>query len=86
LAIKQDPIQARQKISDPAILDTIIDGYRRGFFIVFVTYAALASFAFVLALLLLRHRSLDRPDDNKLKEEAKKRLADRSKSSEPEKV
>lgn len=50
----------------------LILAYQRGFRIVFIIGASLAALAFVLAWFLLPQVDLDRPDDEKLKEEARR--------------
>ncbi|KAH1389354.1 hypothetical protein KXW83_007337 [Aspergillus fumigatus] len=53
----------------------VIPAYKRGFRIIFVIGGALAAFAFCLAFALMPQVELNRADDAKLKEEAKKRAA-----------
>lgn len=53
----------------------LIPAYQRGFRIVFVIGASLAASAFVLTWFLLPQIELQRPDDEKLKEEAGRRDA-----------
>lgn len=53
----------------------VIPAYKRGFRIIFVIGGALAAFAFCLAFALMQQVELNRADDAKLKEEAKKRAA-----------
>ena len=50
----------------------ILPAYRKGFRIIFLIGSALAALAFVLAWFLMPQAELDRPDDQKLKEEGKK--------------
>jgi hypothetical protein len=50
----------------------LLPAYRRGFRIIFIIGASLAAFAFVLAFFLMPQVELNRPDDQKLKEEAQK--------------
>ncbi|KAB8260355.1 major facilitator superfamily domain-containing protein [Aspergillus pseudonomiae] len=52
----------------------LIPAYRKGFRIIFLIGAALAAFAFVLAFWLMPQVSLNRADDEKLKEEGRKRV------------
>jgi hypothetical protein len=52
----------------------LIPAYKRGFRIIFLTGAALASFSFFLAFWLMPQVTLKRDDDEKLKEEGKKRI------------
>ncbi|KAH1490833.1 hypothetical protein KXV92_007110 [Aspergillus fumigatus] len=53
----------------------VIPAYKCGFRIIFVIGGALAAFAFCLAFALMPQVELNRADDAKLKEEAKKRAA-----------
>ncbi|EAW20516.1 putative MFS drug transporter [Aspergillus fischeri NRRL 181] len=53
----------------------VIPAYKRGFRIIFVIGGALAAFAFCLAFALMPQVELNRADDAKLKEEAKRRVA-----------
>ncbi|RHZ69268.1 hypothetical protein CDV55_106401 [Aspergillus turcosus] len=55
----------------------VIPAYKRGFRIIFVIGSALAAFAFCLAFLLMPQVELNRADDAKLKEEAKKRVEEK---------
>ena len=54
------------------IRDVLIPAYKKGFRIIFIVGASLASIAFVLAFVLMPQISLSRPDDEKLKEEGRK--------------
>ena len=54
-----------------AIRGALIESYKLGFRIVFILGAGLAALAFVQAWFLLPQVELNRPDDEKLKEEAK---------------
>ncbi|KAL1953279.1 hypothetical protein VTO42DRAFT_3313 [Malbranchea cinnamomea] len=56
----------------------LIPAYKRGFFIIFVIGASLAALAFFLAVVLMPQVGLKRPDDDALKEEAKRRMEQRS--------
>ncbi|QKX61383.1 uncharacterized protein TRUGW13939_08531 [Talaromyces rugulosus] len=56
------------------IRSVLIPAYKRGFRIIFLTGAALASFSFFLAFWLMPQITLKRDDDDKLKEEGKKRI------------
>lgn len=49
----------------------IIPAYRKGFRTIFLVGASLASFAFVVAFFMIPHVELSRPDDARLKAEAK---------------
>lgn len=51
----------------------VIPAYRRAFRIIFLTGASLAVLAFFIALFLMPQVELSRPDDEKLKEEARQR-------------
>ena len=48
--------------------------YQKGFRIIFIVGASLATFAFLLAVFLMPQVGLNRADDQALKEEGKKRL------------
>ncbi|KAF4224934.1 hypothetical protein CNMCM6457_008792 [Aspergillus fumigatiaffinis] len=56
----------------------VIPAYKRGFGIIFVIGGALAAFAFCLAFALMPQVELNRADDAKLKEEAKKRVDEKN--------
>ncbi|KAF4212431.1 hypothetical protein CNMCM8980_002757 [Aspergillus fumigatiaffinis] len=56
----------------------VIPAYKRGFRIIFVIGGALAAFAFCLAFALMPQVELNRADDAKLKEEAKKRVDEKN--------
>lgn len=53
------------------IRQTLTPAYRRGFRIVFLIGASLAALSFVVVLFLMPQVELDRPDDQKLKDEGK---------------
>ncbi|KAF7136999.1 hypothetical protein CNMCM5793_006750 [Aspergillus hiratsukae] len=59
----------------------VIPAYRRGFRIIFVIGGALAAVAFCLAFLLMPQVELNRADDKKLKEEAKRRVEEKKEKS-----
>ncbi|KAF9014727.1 cephamycin export protein cmcT [Hymenopellis radicata] len=73
-ALAQDPLAARSIGAESALLVSIVDGYRKGFRIVFIILASLAAFAFVISMLLMTHSTLKREDDERLKREAMERL------------
>lgn len=54
------------------IQQAIIPAYRKGFRTIFLIGAALAAVAFVVAFFLMPQIDLDRPDDQKLKDEGKR--------------
>ncbi|GIK07834.1 hypothetical protein Aspvir_003503 [Aspergillus viridinutans] len=56
----------------------VVPAYKRGFRIIFVVGGALAAFAFCLAFVLMPQVELNRADDAKLKEEAKKRVDEKN--------
>jgi hypothetical protein len=56
----------------------VVPAYKRGFRIIFVIGGALAAFAFCLAFVLMPQVELNRADDAKLKEEAKKRVDEKN--------
>lgn len=49
----------------------ILVGYTKGFRTVFILNASLSAVAIVAAVLLIKHKSLQRGDEDKLREEAK---------------
>lgn len=52
----------------------LIPAYQRGFRIIFIIGAALSAGAFLLAFVLMPQVSLNREDDQRLKEEGKRRV------------
>lgn len=72
--IINNPVDALNALS-PALQDDVIDAYRRGFRIVFILLAALATFSFFVALAFLKQKKLDRDDDKDLKEQGKQFVA-----------
>lgn len=54
------------------IRGVLIPAYREGFRVIFLLGASLAALAFVIAFILMPQVDLSRPDDVKLKEEAKR--------------
>ncbi|CAG8908557.1 unnamed protein product [Penicillium egyptiacum] len=56
------------------VRDVLTPAYQKGFRIIFIVGASLATFAFFLAVLLMPQVGLNRADDQALREEAKKRL------------
>lgn len=54
------------------IRSVLIPAYREGFRVIFLVGAGLAALAFVIAFVLMPQMDLARPDDVKLKEEAKR--------------
>lgn len=54
--------------------DILIPAYRKGFRIIFIIGASLASLAVFLAFWLMPQLGLSRQDDEALKEEGKKRM------------
>ncbi|KAL4902774.1 hypothetical protein BDW74DRAFT_186744 [Aspergillus multicolor] len=60
----------------------LIPAYKRGFRIIFTIGAALAALSFCIASMLMRQVSLEKGDDEKLKEEARKRVEDEKKVKE----
>lgn len=61
---------------------TLASAYKRGFRIVFIVSASLNVCAFIFAWFLMPQVELNRPDDQKLKEEAKDRLSEKKKKQE----
>ncbi|KAJ8081209.1 hypothetical protein PM082_018052 [Marasmius tenuissimus] len=72
--LRENPLAARTLVTDPVQLARIVDGYREGFWVIFVIMASLASVAFVFTAVFMAHSSLKRDDDEKLKREARERL------------
>ncbi|KAL0578878.1 hypothetical protein V5O48_003111 [Marasmius crinis-equi] len=72
--LMEDPLSAREIVTDPAQLAMIVAGYRHGFYIIFLVMASLAAVSFVFTLIFMTHSSLKREDDDKLRQEAKERL------------
>jgi hypothetical protein len=56
------------------IRNLITPAYRDGFRVIFIITAASATLAFFVALILMPQVELKRPDDEKQKEEARKRI------------
>ncbi|CAE6410666.1 unnamed protein product [Rhizoctonia solani] len=75
-AIIDNPVVARESV-DAATLGQIIEGYRRGFRVVFIILVAVSGLALILAALLMVNYSLHRDDDAELKEKAKKLLEEK---------
>ncbi|KAF8918676.1 cephamycin export protein cmcT [Mucidula mucida] len=73
-SLAQDPLAARSIGADAALLARLVDGYRKGFRIVFIILASMAAFAFVISMFLMTHSTLKREDDDRLKREAMERL------------
>lgn len=59
--------------------ETLLQGYRTGFRIIFLVMAGLAGFAFIMAWFLMPELGLDRKDDAELKEEGKEAMKKREK-------
>ncbi|KAL1998575.1 hypothetical protein VTN02DRAFT_5953 [Thermoascus thermophilus] len=59
---------------DLQVRDTLVEGYRRGFRIMFIVMASLAALSFVLVIFLMPQLQLDRQDDKALKEQGKREL------------
>ncbi|TIC27226.1 putative MFS drug transporter [Wallemia mellicola] len=66
-----NPEEGRNNL-DEDTTDLVISGYRQGFRIIFLTCAGLGGLSFILAFLLMPQISLDRDDDQKLKDEGRK--------------
>lgn len=77
-SILNNPIAARQTLDAPT-LSLVIDGYRRGFRVLFIVCAALCACAFVATLVWMPHITLKRADDDVMKAEAKEELEKRKK-------
>lgn len=64
------------------IRSILLPAYRRGFRVIFISGASLAALAFVLAFFLMPQVELARPDDAKLKEEARRAHDEKKKKKE----
>ncbi|KAF8878954.1 major facilitator superfamily domain-containing protein [Infundibulicybe gibba] len=76
-------------ISDPSLLgspgtsglgasmatEILSNGYTRGFRAIFLLNAALCAFATVVSVVMIKHKDLTRDDEDKLRSEAKERMA-----------
>lgn len=74
------PAQFRARFGDEVTESVRLDlasAYRKGFRIIFIVCASLNALAFIAAWFLMPQIELNRDDDQKLKEEAKKRLAEK---------
>jgi hypothetical protein len=60
------------QVNSADLAQSVVNGYRAGFKIVFYVGAGLAGLAFILAWFLMPQVDLTRPDDQKLKEEGKR--------------
>ncbi|KAI1805390.1 MFS general substrate transporter [Daldinia bambusicola] len=65
------------------IRSVLVPAYRRGFRVIFLVGASLAALAFVIAWFMMPQVELSRPDDEKLKEEARRRQAAKQSVSTP---
>ena len=52
--------------------DHILDGYTTGFKIVFIVNAVLAAIATVVSIVMIHHKELTRPDEERLRAEARR--------------
>lgn len=104
LGLSLPEVDMRQILNDPLSLlsltddggkddlilrDALIEGYRRGFRIMFIVMASLAALSFVLVIFLMPQLKLDRSDDKALKEQGKRELeeeAARKKGLTPERA
>ena len=59
----------------------ILDGYTRGFRIVFILNACLAAFATLASITMIKHKELTRSDDEQKKLEAQRALLSKSKQT-----
>jgi signal transduction histidine kinase len=62
---------------DAATLEQIVEGYRRGFRLVFIVLVCLSGLAFLLVAFLMVNYSLNREDDAELKDAARKFLEEK---------
>ncbi|KAG9088057.1 hypothetical protein FS749_002457 [Ceratobasidium sp. UAMH 11750] len=75
-AIIDNPVLARATV-DPATLDQIVEGYRRGFRVVFVILVCVSGLAFLLAGGLMVNYELNREDDGELKDAGRRFVEER---------
>jgi hypothetical protein len=65
-----------------AVYKEILTAYRHGFRVIFIILAISAAMSFATAFALMHQRTLDREDDEKLRQEGRKFIADLEKRSE----
>lgn len=70
----QDPDNSENAL---LLRQTLLEGYRTGFRIIFLVMAGLAGLAFIMAWLLMPELGLDRKDDADLKKEGKEAMKKR---------
>lgn len=75
-AIVDNPVLARSTV-DAATLEKIVEGYQRGFRVVFLILVSLSGLAFILASVLMVNYSLNQEDDAALKVAAKQFLQEK---------
>lgn len=71
LANPQQVLSSLPQVEAQRLRAAILPGYRRAFRIIFLVMAGLAAVAFFVAFFLMPQVELSRPDDAKLKEEAR---------------
>ena len=64
----------------------LIKGYIRGFRTLFILHAVLNALATVASVFMIKHKNLDRGDEQKLRKEARNVLAKGRHASDPEKA
>ena len=69
--IINSPASSSSTSQNPRIRELVLEGYKRGFRTIFISTAALAAAAAVLAFWLMPQVELDRADDERLKREGK---------------
>ncbi|KAI5820104.1 major facilitator superfamily domain-containing protein [Pyronema omphalodes] len=70
--ILDNPVEVLNGIDGDELKKLALEGYQRGFKNVFLTGTGLSLFALVIAFFLMPQINLDRQDDDKLKDEARK--------------
>lgn len=73
----EDPDNSQKAI---ILRETLLQGYRTGFRIIFLVMAGLAGSAFIMAWFLMPELGLDRKDDAELKREGKEAMKKREKA------
>jgi hypothetical protein len=80
--VLDQPETALESLSNQQVRAALVPAYQRGFRIVFLVCAALATLSTVLAFWLMPQIKLDREDDEKLKEEGRRAGKERSEGEE----
>lgn len=70
----------------PTQIEQLRTAYARGFKITFILLAAMAAFSFVVTLFLMRHRNIDRDDDELLRQRAQKEMEEKKEKKRQDKL